>query len=172
MNEEILEEILDDDDNYFEPEDWKKLEEWLAYVKKKSLHDYKEFRKYTNIPHEYLKDELEGMEFVESIGFITGFDEVQRYGKTCYQIRQADIGSLKATLSDPYTGWFDKVCFDKQEECCDIRVPELDTEEDFGYSTVEWEEYVHQRTDWEDCYYGFFALPMTDGRFWLLYYKC
>lgn len=161
-----------DDEDYFESEMWKKHEEWMAYVKKKAFEDYKEFRRHSDIPYGYIKEELEGLEFIESIGFISGFDEVQRYGKTCYQIRPTDVSALKATLSDPYTGWFDTVCFDKQKEFYDVYDPELDAEDEYGYRTLEWDEYVHQRTEWEDCYYGFIAFQMTDGRFWLLYYKC
>ena len=168
---EVPEEIYDEEQ--WEKSLWEEHDRWVKTVRKKALADYKVFRQFSDIPYDYLREELEQMEFVESIGFMSGFDKVQRYGKICYQIRQTDIESLKAALSDPVLGWFDQVCFDKQDGCCDIFVPELDTEEECGYRTVEWEEYVHQRSDyWGDSYYGFFALPMNDGRFWLLYYKC
>lgn len=168
-------------EEFEEIEDWfaedyeraaKEYEEWRAEALKRSLKDYKEFRHHSNIPYDCVKDWLEGMEYMESVGFISGFNEVCRYGKTYYQIRQEEVQPLKDALPDKSIGWFGEELFEVQTGSWDVLVPELDTEDEIGYRTVEWTEYVDQRTEWEDSYYGFIAFSMTDGRYWLLYFKC
>ena len=171
MNElfEIPEEIYDE-------EQWEKslceeLDRQMKAVKKKAFADYKEFRRNSDIPYDYLREELDGLECVESIGFVSGFHEVKKRGRVQYKLNPDGLEELKQALPDPHLKWFDKVLFDKQDESWGYVVTGCG-EDDVEYRTAVWTSYCHQRTEWEDSYYGFFALPMSDGRFWLLYYRC
>lgn len=163
---EIPEEIYDE-------EQWEKslleeLDRQMKAVRKKAFADYKEFRRNSDIPYDYLREELEGLEFVESIGFVSGFHEVKKRGRVQYKLNPDGLEELKQALPDPYLKWFDKVLFDKQDELWNY----IGEDDDMEFWTAEWTSYCHQRTEWDDSYYGLFALPMSDGRFWLLYYKC
>ena len=151
---------------------WEEHDRQMKAVKKKAFADYKEFRRNSDIPYDYLREELEGLEYVESIGFVSGFYEVEEYGRKRYRLNPEGLEELKQALPDPYCNWFDKVSFDKQDESWGYIVSGNGEDDDVEYRTAVWTSYCHQRTDWEDSYYGFFALPMSDGRFWLLYYKC
>ena len=170
MEEEFEEEydMFDEDyERYIE-----EYNEWKEAVRKKALKDYKEFRRHSNIPYGYVRDWLMGMELVEPVGFVLGFDEVQRYGKIYYQTRGADVKPMNDWFTNKPHDWFVDVLFEKQTGHWDVFVSGLDAEEESGCRTFEWTEYVHQRTEWEDSYYGFIAFSMTDGRYWLLYFKC
>ena len=145
----------------------------MKSVKKKAFVDYKGFRRNSDIPYDYLREELKGLEYVESIGFVSGFYEVKKYGRVRYRLNPDGLEELKQALPDPYLKkWFDKVSFDKQDESWDYIVSGSGEDDDVEYRTAVWTSYCHQRTEWDDSYYGFFALPMSDGRFWLLYYRC
>ena len=166
---EIPEEIYNEEQ--WDKSLWEEHDRQVKAVKKKAFADYKEFRRNSDIPYDYLREELEGLEYIESIGLVSGFHEVEKYGRTRYRLNPDGLEELKQSLLDPYCNWFDKVSFDRQEESWDYVVPECGND-DVEFRTAEWVSYCHQRTEWEDSYYGFFALPMSDGRFWLLYYKC
>ena len=145
---------------------------WKAAVREKALEDYKEFRRHSNIPYGYVRDWLMGMELVEPVGFVLEFEEVQQCGKVYYRTRGADVKPMNDWFTNKPHDWFVDVLFEKQTEHWNVFVPGLDAEEESGCRTFEWAEYVHQRTEWEDLYYGFIAFSMTDGRYWLLYFKC
>lgn len=167
---EIPEEIYDGEQ--WEKSLWEEHDRQMKAAKKKAFADYKEFRRNSDIPYDYLREELEGLGYVESIGFVSGFHEVEEYGRKRYMLKPDGLEELKQALPDPYCSWFDKVSFDKQDESWDYIVPGSEEDDDAEFRTEEWTSYLHQRTNWEDSYYGFFALPMSDGRFWLLYYRC
>ena len=172
MNElfEIPEEIYDEEQ--WEKSLWEEYDRWEKAIKKKAFADYKEFRRNSDIPYDYLREELEGLEYVESIGFVSGFHEVEEYGRKRCMLKPDGLEELKQTLLNSRLNWFDKVSFDKQDESWDYIVSGSGEDDDVEYRTAVWTSYCHQRTYWEDSYYGFFALPMSDGRFWLLYYRC
>ena len=167
---EISEEIYDEEQwmNCL----WEEHDRRMKAVKKKAFADYKEFRRNSEYPYDYLREELEGLEYVESVGFVSGFYKVEEYGMVRYRLNPEGLEELKQALPDPHCSWFDKVSFDKQDESWGYIVPGSREDDDVEFKTAVWTSYLHQRTDWEDSYYGFFALPMSDGRFWLLYYKC
>lgn len=163
---EIPEEIYDE-------EQWEKLDRQMKAVRKKAFADYKEFRRNSDIPYDYLREKLEGLECVESIGFVSGFYEVKKSGRVQYRLNSDGLKELKQALPDPHLKkWFNKVSFDKQDEFWDYIVSGSGEADDVEYQTAVWTSYCHQRTEWKGSYYGVFALPMSDGRFWLLYYNC
>ena len=172
--EEIEEEITTDYDNYFESEEWKSYLEWVSKLKRKTIRDYKEFRRHSNIPYGYIKEELGCMEEVTSVGFISGFNPTKRGGKDVFQIKEEDSERILQDLGELQCNeWFQYAFFNKQWEAYDLPSPKGYSEEEWDTIVYEWEEFVAQRSDyWGDTYYGYIALPMEDGRFWLLYYKC
>lgn len=167
---EIPEEIYDD--VQWMNSLWEEHDRQMKTVKKKAFADYKEFRRNSEYPYDYLREELKGLDYVESVGFVTGFYEVEEYGRKRYRLNSDGLEELKQTLSDSHLNWFDKVSFDKQDESWDYIVSGSGEDDNVEFQTAVWTLYIHQHTEWEDSYYGFFALPMSDGRFWLLYYQC
>ena len=168
---EIPEEIYDEEQ--WEKSLWEELDRQMKAVRKKAFADYKEFRRNSDIPCDYLREELEGLECVESIGFVSGFYEVKKSRRVQYRLNPDGLEELKQALPDPHLKkWFDKVLFDKQDYSWDYIVSGSGEADDVEYQTAVWTSYCHQRTECEDSYYGLFALPMSDGRFWLLYYSC
>lgn len=148
--------------------------QWISKVKKKSIADYKEFRRHSEMPYAYIREELSCMDEVISIGFISTFIPLTRYGKEVFQIKDEECSKLLEGLGDLQNiEWFQHAYFEKQWNAFDLPIPKGYSEDEWDPQIYEWDEYIAQRSDyWGYSYFGYIALPMTNGRFWLLYYKC
>lgn len=160
--------------DYYESEEWKSYLDWINKLKSKTLKDYREFRRYSDMPYRHIKEELSCMDEITSIGFISGFVPTKRYKKEVFQIKDEDSVRLLEELGDLQNNeWFQHAYFDKQWNAFDLPIPNGYNEEEWDTQTYEWDEFIAQRSDyWGDSYYGYMAIPMKDGRYWLLYYKC
>ena len=171
----------DIDKEYITADDWleeifnsiafKEEEEKLLLARKKLFSDYRKYRHHSDVPYDYIKEEITGLEYIESVGFFSGFDTTQKYGKTYYILKPEDVKKLNRNESgENLWSWLDFALFTVED-----REYEFVSEENGEYyvtKKVKFVEYIAQRCDFEDCYRGFIGLPMTDGRYWMIYYNC
>ena len=160
----------------------------------KALSDYKTYRKnaLSYMPADFYREEAENLSHIWSLGFVDVV-EVEKYGKTYYNLTEE---SLKEIFPDDgfhrnpnlevqeelYDVWVKKDSMTElQKEIYDKWVADGKTSEyvqeyedapDEFTITHSMNKLIRQYCNYEDDYSGYIALPMKDGRYWLIEFNC
>lgn len=159
----------------------------------KMLTDYRKYRKnaLSYMPADYYREEAENMMSLWSYGFVE-VEETTQYNKTYYKLTETSVKeafgdsiqqylTLK-TQEETWDEWFESVdklpkhikeIYDKWIENGQIgdNVETYDDSDEVQI-THTMTILIRQFNSYEDDYHGYIALPMKDGRYWLIGYSC
>lgn len=159
----------------------------------KMLADYRKYKKnaLSYMPADYYREEAENMMNLWSYGFVE-VEETTQYNKTYYKLTESSVKeafgdsiqqylTLK-TQEETWDEWFESV--DKLP----IHIKEIYDKwienGQFGDNVETYDDsdevqithtmtiLIRQFNSYEDDYHGYIALPMKDGRYWLIGYSC